>query len=86
VTDPTGARSGTEHTSSPSGPIRWVLRVIRAVALTLLAIVLFWVCDRIFAGYPQAHSALLTDLAVLVMALIGGITWIIDERRPHDDQ
>jgi hypothetical protein len=56
-------------------------RVLAGVGWTLLAFVLYWVCEGIFEGY----SKLLVTLAMLAVALTGGITWIVDDRRAHDD-
>jgi hypothetical protein len=57
------------------------VRLLAAVGWTLLAFVLYWVCEGIFEGY----SKLLVTLAMLAVALTGGVTWIVDERRRHDD-
>jgi uncharacterized membrane protein len=66
-------------------PVRLVLRLLAAAGWTVLAFVLYWICEGIFEGYPQAHSKLLVTLAMLAVALTGGIAWIVDDRRPHDD-
>jgi uncharacterized membrane protein len=57
------------------------VRLLAAVGWILLAFVLYWVCEGIFEGY----SKLLVTLAMLAVALTGGVTWIVDERRRHDD-
>lgn len=57
------------------------LRVLAGVGWFLLAFVLYWVCEGIFEGV----SKLLVTLAMLAVALTGGITWIVDDRRAHDD-
>ena len=38
-----------------------------------------------FAGYPKYHSRLLSIAGLVLIVLIGGIAWIVDERRIHDD-
>jgi hypothetical protein len=65
--------------STPTTPAP--LRLLAAVGWTLLAFVLYWVCEGIFEGV----SKMLVTLAMLAVALTGGIAWIVDERRPHDD-
>jgi hypothetical protein len=64
----------TRTTSAP-------VRLLAGAGWTLLAFVLYWVCEGIFEGV----SKLLVTLAMLAVALTGGIAWIVDERRTHDD-
>jgi len=57
------------------------VRVLAGVGWFLLAFVLYWACEGIFEGV----SKLLVTLVMAAVALTGGITWIVDERRAHDD-
>jgi hypothetical protein len=57
------------------------VRVLAGVGWFLLAFVLYWVCEGIFEGVSKS----LVTFAMLAVALTGGITWIVDERRAHDD-
>jgi uncharacterized membrane protein len=66
-------------------PVHRVPRLLAGVGWSLLAFALYWICEGIFEGYPQVHSKLLVTLAMLAVALTGGSIWIVDERRPHDD-
>jgi formate hydrogenlyase subunit 3/multisubunit Na+/H+ antiporter MnhD subunit len=75
-----------QHTDQRKrGPLRSTLRVFGVIGLTLLAIVLYFICDNMFSGYPQYHTELLSWIAMIIISLIGGIAWIVDERRHRDD-
>ncbi|MEU5345648.1 hypothetical protein AB0H18_33255 [Streptomyces sp. NPDC020766] len=75
----------TARSSLPT-PVRVVLRLLSAVAWTVLGLFAYFVCQGMFGGYRQVHSQLLTTLGMIAIALTGGIAWIVDERRPHDDE
>ncbi|WP_405863706.1 hypothetical protein [Streptomyces sp. NBC_00005] len=85
MTNQSVTREARPATSLPM-PVRVVLRLLAAVGWTVLSLFTFAVCEGIFAGYPQFHTPLLTTLGMIAIALIGGITWIVDERRAHDDE
>lgn len=72
--------------SSLPAPVRVVLRLLSAVAWTVLGLLAYFVCQGMFGGYRQIHSQLMTTLGMIAIALTGGIAWIVDERRPHDDE
>jgi hypothetical protein len=75
-----------QHTDQPKrGPLRSTLRVFGVIGLVLLAIVLYFICDNMFSGYPQYHTELLSWIAMILISLGGGIAWIVDERRHRDD-
>lgn len=61
-------------------------RVLAAIGWTVLGTIAYFICQGMFGGYPQVHSGLLTALGMTAIALTGGIAWIVDERRPHDDE
>jgi hypothetical protein len=61
--------------------MRTPVRVLAGVGWFLLAFVLYWVCEGIFEGVSKP----LVTFAMLAVALTGGITWIVDDRRAHDD-
>lgn len=65
---------------------RIVRRLLAGIVWTVLGVVAYFICQGMFGGYPQVHSALLTTLGMIAIALTGGIAWIVDERRPHDDE
>jgi hypothetical protein len=72
-----------------SHPLRTALRVLTRVGLTVLAVIvalfLYFVCQGMFSGYPKYHSGLLSVVAMILVALTGGIVWIIDQRRIDAD-
>jgi hypothetical protein len=59
------------------------------VVLTILGIVgglfCYFVCQGMFSGYPRYHTGLLGFLGMILIAAIGGVAWLIDERRIRDD-
>lgn len=67
-------------------PVRVVLRLLAAAVWTVLGLLAYVVCQGMLGGYRQIHSQLLTTLGMIAIALAGGIAWIVDERRPHDDE
>lgn len=66
-------------TYTKPAPVR---RSLSTAGLALLAFVLYWVCEGIFEGVSKP----LVTIAMVAVALTGGVTWIIDERRAHDDE
>ncbi|MFI6744153.1 hypothetical protein ACIBI9_65805 [Nonomuraea sp. NPDC050451] len=77
---------GAHRASVLPSPVRVVLRLLAAAAWTVLGLFAYLVSQGMFGGYPQVHSGLLTTLGMIAIALTGGIAWIVDERRPHDDE
>jgi len=77
-------RSGADRPSRPLY-VRALLRLLYVLGLVLLGNLLFWTSDGIFSGYPQAHSGLLSTIAMVAIALAGGVIWIVDERRHRDE-
>jgi uncharacterized membrane protein len=65
-------------THTKPAPVR---RFLSTAGLSLLAFVLYWVCEGIFEGVSKP----LVTIAMLAVALTGGVTWVIDDRRTHDD-
>jgi len=85
MTASSDVRTDTERRSPRPAPVRILLRLLYVLGLILLGNLLFWTSDGIFSGYPQAHSELLGTLAMIAIALTGGIIWIVDERRHRDE-
>jgi small-conductance mechanosensitive channel len=72
-----------------SHPLRTALRVLTRVVLTILgvivALLLYLVCQGVFSGYPKYHTGLFSIIAMILVALTGGIVWIVDQRRIDAD-
>ena len=68
-----------------SKPARVLRRIGLIVAGVIGAILCYCVCQSVFAGYPQYGTDVLTYIGVTFVAATGGIAWIIDHRRIHDD-
>jgi di/tricarboxylate transporter len=70
-------------------PLQTVRRFIARTVLTVVAVIgglfLMFVCQNTFAGYPKYHSALLSIIGMILIALTGAVAWIIDERRIDAD-
>jgi hypothetical protein len=70
-------------------PLRTARRIFTRTLLTVAGVIagLFclFLCGNMFAGYPKYHTALLTIIAMILIALTGGVAWIIDERRIDAD-
>jgi hypothetical protein len=79
------ASDGAAESTRSMPLVRIVVRIAAALAWTVLALVAYFICQGMFGGYPRLHSQLLTTLGMIGIALTGGIAWIVDERRPHDD-
>lgn len=81
-----------QHSSQPSQPSqasgarRFLIRSLLTLAGIIGAILVFFVCQRMFAGYPQYHTGLLTFIGLILISLTGGVAWIIDERRINRDE
>jgi uncharacterized membrane protein len=85
MTTSSDVRNGSDRRSPRPAPVRVLLRLLYVVGLILLGNLLFWTSDGVFSGYPQAHSGLLSTIAMIAIALTGGIIWIVDERRHRDE-
>ena len=79
-------RSTARRDDTPRAPLRAAAAVLKALAYTVVAIVVYAICIDMFSGYPQVHSLLLNIIAMVLIALTGGLAWIIDERRDHGDE
>jgi H+/Cl- antiporter ClcA len=64
---------------------RLLVRTLATVAGIVGGLFCYFVCQGMFSGYPKYHSGLLSIAGMFLIVLIGGIAWILDERRMHDD-
>jgi hypothetical protein len=69
--------------------VRTAFSIIRRVLLGVLFVAatlgLYFVCQGMFAGYPKYHTDILSMAGMALIAAIGGIAWIGDERRSDAD-
>jgi hypothetical protein len=74
-------------TSKPSGnrALRAIVGTIKVIALTILALVIYFICDDLFGGYPKYDSTLITWVLLLGFMAFGLVMWIVDERRHLGD-
>ena len=64
---------------------RLFTRALLTVAGVIGGVFSYFVCMGTFAGYPQYHTDVLSIIAMVLIALTGGVAWIIDERRIDAD-
>jgi len=64
---------------------RLLARTVLAVGGVVVGWLLYCVCQGMFSGYPKHYGRLLSIAGMVLIALTGGIAWIIDEHRMHDD-
>jgi hypothetical protein len=60
---------------------RFLTRALLTIVGVAVGTFLYFVCVGVFAGYPQYHTELLSDIGMILIAAMGGIAWIIDARR-----
>jgi len=65
---------------------RFLTRSLLTVVGIIVGLLLLFVCQRMFAGYPKYHTDLLTIIAMILIALTGGAAWLLDERRIDRDE
>lgn len=46
----------------------------------------FFLCERMFAGYPRYGTDILTYIGLALVMAIGGAAWLIDQRRLDSDE
>jgi hypothetical protein len=61
--------------------MRFLLRAVGVVG----GLFCYFVCQGMFAGYPKYHTQLLSIAGMVLIALTGGVAWLVDEHRMHDD-
>lgn len=65
---------------------RGLVRAVLTVVGVIGGLFCYFVCQGMFSGYPKYHSRLLSIAGLALIVLAGGIAWIVDERRMHDDE
>jgi len=59
---------------------------LKAIGWTIAGVVAYFICQGMLGGYPRFHSQQLTTIGMILIAVTGGLAWIMDERRDHGDQ
>jgi magnesium-transporting ATPase (P-type) len=80
------SHSTTHRTSVGRRMLRAVVTVVKALVWTAVGALAYVTCQGMFGGYPKIHSALLTTIGMILIAVTGGLAWILDERRGHGDE
>ncbi|MCW2505435.1 MAG: hypothetical protein JWO79_3719 [Actinomycetia bacterium] len=75
----------TETPTDPRTAGRWLARTVLTLAGVIGALFCEFVCQGVFAGYAKYHTQLLSIIGMILIALTGGVAWIIDERRIDAD-
>jgi hypothetical protein len=79
----------TLETQTPQRSPRTVGRFLTRAVLTVIGVIggllCLFVCQNVFAGYPKYHTAALSIIVMILIALTGGVAWVIDERRIDAD-
>jgi uncharacterized membrane protein YccC len=74
------------HDTTAARPVRrLVARALWTVVGVVVAMLLYFICQGVFAGYPQYGTDVLTYIAVALIVVTAGAAWIIDQRRIDDD-
>ena len=64
---------------------RMLTRVLATIAVIIGGLFCFFVCQDVFAGYPQYGTDILTWVGLVLIMATGGVAWIIDHRRLDAD-
>lgn len=65
---------------------RTLVKTVLIIAGTIGAILLYFLCERVFAGYPQYGTDILTYIGLTLVMATGGAAWIVDQRRINADE
>jgi hypothetical protein len=60
---------------------RIIVKTLQIIAGIIGATFLYFLCERVFAGYPQYGTDILTYIGLTLVMATGGAAWIIDQRR-----
>ncbi|WP_328522984.1 hypothetical protein [Kribbella sp. NBC_00359] len=74
------------ETQLAHGVRRWLVRMVLTVVGVIGGLFCYFVCQGMFSGYPEYHTEQLGFAGMILIALAGGIAWMIDEHRMHDDE
>jgi hypothetical protein len=65
---------------------RITVKTLWIIAGIIGGVFLYFFCERMFAGYPQYGTDIITYAGLGVIMAIGGYAWIIDHRRLDADE
>jgi hypothetical protein len=65
---------------------RFLIRTLVTAASVVGGLFCLFLCGNMFAGYPKYHTAALSIIGMILIALIGGVAWALDERRIDADE
>lgn len=63
----------------------FIKRLLVVAVGVIFAAFCFFVCQGLFSDYPQYGTNILGPLGMCLIALTGGIAWVIDHRRIDAD-
>jgi len=76
--------------SEPRPPRAAARRILARTLWIIVGIiggtVLYFFCERMFAGYPQYGTDIITYVGLTIVMATGGYAWIIDHRRLDADE
>jgi hypothetical protein len=78
--------TGPQPESRPRSARRLVARSLLTVMGVVVGLLLYFVCQGVFAGYPKYHSDALSNICMILIAMTGLVAWVMDERRIDDDE
>ena len=71
-------------------PVRTARQFLRKTLLVIAGIIggmfCYFLCERMFAGYPQYGTDVLTYIGLTLIIVTGGAGWVIDQRRLKSDE
>ena len=78
----------TEPVSVPpqTSARRSVARLLLTILGVIVGVLLYCLCQGVFAGYPKYHTHALSLIGLVLVCLTGGVAWVLDERRIDDDE
>jgi len=63
----------------------WVFgKTVATIGWAVLCVLAYFICQGALGGYPAYNTFLLTSIAMIVIGLLGGFAWILDEHRQRD--
>ena len=65
----------------PGGGRRIVVTTLRVIGGVIAGLFLFFFCERMFAGYPQYGTDIITYAGLALIMATGGYAWVTDHRR-----